>query len=122
VEIHNKTRGSVLSSDAALASSFLSRARGLLFSRRKDLILVSSKEDIASSSIHMVLMTYSIDVLWLDSEKKVVDIRPSVPPFNALKLSTWRIYRPRKPAVYVVELGAGSIKDTVIGDLLEFSK
>lgn len=120
MKLLNKSKCITLSEDAKIASSFLSRARGLLFTSPADLVLVSPREDIASSTIHMFLMSYSIDVIWVDSEKKVVDIKKNVPPFKALNPATWRTYRPKKPAKYVIELGAGSARETEEGDVLLF--
>ena len=68
----------------------------------------------------MFLMSYPLDVAWVDRDLVVVDIKPDIKPFNPFKPSSWRIYRPRKPAKYVIELGRGSLQGTVIGDSLEF--
>lgn len=117
----NESKQQILSRDSQIADSFLKRMRGLLFTKSSDLVLVSPCEDIASSTIHMFLMTYSLDVIWLDSEKKVVDVKKRIPPFNPLKPSTWKIYRPKEKAKYIIELGEGNAKDTEIGDKISFS-
>ena len=120
MKIFNKTRDLVLSEDARLVSSFLGRLRGLILERPKDIVLVAAREGVVESSIHMLFMGYPIDVLWLDSDKRVVEIRRGVPPFNPFKPSTWRTYKPGKPAKYVVELGVGSAEGTEVGDEIEF--
>lgn len=94
--------------------------RGLLFSKPADIVLVSPKEDIKYTSIHMFFMSYPIDVVWINSENKVVDVTKRVQPSSLHKPGTWRIYRPRKPAKYVLELGAGDAKDTTVDDVMEF--
>ncbi|MBN2014693.1 MAG: DUF192 domain-containing protein [Candidatus Altiarchaeota archaeon] len=112
----NKAKKEVIGENAETACSFLSRTRGLMLSKPRDLVLVSPREDIASSTIHMLFMLYPIDVIWLDSEKKVVDLQRNVKPFNPLKPKTWRTYKPKKPAKYVIELGAGVMGETEVGD------
>ncbi|MBN2250496.1 MAG: DUF192 domain-containing protein [Candidatus Altiarchaeota archaeon] len=120
MKIVNKSKDLVLSLDAGIAETLFSRAKGLMLSNPADLVLVSPKEDIPSSSIHMVLMRFQLDVLWLDSSKKVVDLKTSIPPFDPLKPRTWCIYRPAKPSKYVIELGKGGIGPTEPGDSIEF--
>lgn len=121
MRIQNETKNLALSPDAKFASSFFSRLVGLMLSSRKDLILVSPKEDIISSTIHMALMRYPIDVVWADSGKNVVDVKERVPAFSLLKPTTWRTYAPKKPAKYVIELGKGKAGTTEAGDRLKFS-
>lgn len=93
-----------------------------MFSRKKDIVLVSPRENIASSSIHMFFMRFPIDVVWLNSDMVVVDLKKSILPFNPLNRKTWNIYKPRKPARYVIELGVGNSDGAEIGDVLEFEK
>ncbi len=121
MRILNETKKIVLSEDAAYARSFYSRALGLMLSKKKDLILVSPNEDVVSSTIHMALMRYSIDVVWVDSEKKVVDVRKNIPPLGLLRPATWRTYAPKKAAKYVIELGRGCAEGTETGDEISFS-
>lgn len=121
MRIRNETKNLALSTDAKFAHSFFSRLVGLMLSPRRDLVLVSPKEDVVSSTIHMALMRYPIDVIWADSGKKIVDVAHSVPAFNLLKPVTWRTYAPKKPAKYVIELGRGNAGKTEIGDGISFS-
>jgi len=120
MRILNETKNLVVSDDAKFAHSFFTRALGLMLSKKKDLVLVSPKEDIISSTIHMMLMLYPIDVVWADSEKRVVEVALNVPPFNLLRPDTWGTYAPCKPAKYVIELGRGKAGKTDIGDIIKF--
>jgi len=120
MKLINKTKNFVISYEIFIAESFISRMKGLMLSDKKDLVLVSPREDIVASCIHMFFMLYPIDVIWLDSTKKVVDLKRRVLPFNPLNPKTWRIYKPRKRAKYVIELGNGDVKNTEIGDSIEF--
>ena len=112
----NKDKNFVISDETDIAESFFSRFLGLMFSKPRDLVLVSPREDIACSSIHMCFMRFPIDVLWLDSGMRVVDIKKKILPFNIFDRKSWRGYKPKSPARYVIELGEGEIRDTEIGD------
>ena len=117
----NKTRGIVLSENARLADSFGSRLKGLMFSDRRDLVIKAMREGITESSIHMMFMKYPIDVIWADKTMTVVEVMKKIPPHNATKPGTWRVYKPEKPALYVIELGKGSASKTQRGDKVEFT-
>jgi len=112
VVVVNTIRSFVISEDCGVASSFFSRFRGLMFSRPRDLVLVSPREDINSSAIHMLFMRFPIDVVWMNSDMVVVDIRKKIRP-NRLK-----IFKPCLPAKFVVELGVGELGTTEVGDRL----
>ncbi len=121
MRILNKTRGFVISEDAGVVESFFERLLGLTFSEPRDLVLICPEEDKKSSSIHMCFMRFPVDVLWLDSKKGVVDIGKKVPPISITNPKTWRIYTPEKSAKFVVEIGAGDIGKTDVGDTIGFS-
>ena len=117
---YNATRKKALSKDAVLANSFLSRMRGLILSPKRDMVLDAGFDDVPATSIHMLLMKYPIDVVWVDDAMTVVDVKRGIQPFHPFKLRTWRIYRPQKPARYVVELGKGELGTTQQGDVVQF--
>ncbi|MBU2519617.1 MAG: DUF192 domain-containing protein [Nanoarchaeota archaeon] len=56
--------------------------------------------------IWMMFMRFPIDIYFLDKNYKVVDYVRKAKPFNPFKLSTWRIYSPKKPAKYVLEVAS----------------
>ena len=68
-------------------------------------------------SFWMKDMTYSIDIIWIDSNKKVVDITPNLDPKTFPKSFT-----PVSPAQFVLEVSAGfAEKNTIsIGTKVEF--
>jgi len=115
IQVINKNRGFVISESCGVVDSFFSRFRGLMLSGPRDLVLVSPREDIKSSTIHMLFMRFPIDVMWLDSKRVVVDIRKNI------KANSLEIFRPEKPARFVVELGVGKLGTTDVGDGIEFS-
>lgn len=81
-----------------LASSFLSRLRGLLFTRplgaQHGLLIVPC------NSVHTVGMTYPIDVVFIDSKGVIVKINTQLMP--------WRMAR-CKQAYQTLELAAGQV-------------
>ncbi|MBD3388650.1 MAG: hypothetical protein GF416_06240 [Candidatus Altiarchaeales archaeon] len=122
MRVVDETRGTVISEEAELRSSFLGRFRGLMLSGRKDIILECRRESILDSTIHMMYMLYPIDVVWVNGQMEVVDLEKGVRPFNPLKPCTWRLHKPRSPARYVIELGkAGLEEDVKVGDMVSFS-
>lgn len=119
LKVFNKTRGKILSKKAGLADTYISRLRGLMLSPRRDLVFKFNKPGVKAASIHMMFMTYPIDLVWTDEEMKVVDVKWGVKPFNPFKPSTWRIYAPKKPAAYLIELGLNRNPEVGEGDYLE---
>lgn len=120
MEVYNITQKIALSRDVKIADSFLSRLRGLMLSAKRDLILDSGFDDIPAASIHMLFMKFPIDVAWVNGAMTVVDVGRGLQPFHPFRLGTWRIYSPKKPARYVVELGIGKLGTTKEGDEIQF--
>ena len=116
MKVVNKDKDFVISNKISIAESFFPRFLGLMFSKPRDLVLVSPREGVICSTIHMCFMRFPIDVLWLDSGMRVVDIKKKILPFNVFDRRSWRRYKPKNPAKYVIELGEGEIGDTEIGD------
>jgi uncharacterized membrane protein (UPF0127 family) len=58
-------------------------------------------------------MRFTIDLIFLDKDKKVFEIA-TVPP--------WKYYKPKKSASYILEAKKGFIKESelAIGDELDF--
>ncbi len=70
------------------------KARGLMFSKKKNLIFVFEKEK--RISLHMLFVFFPIDVLFLDKDKKIIEIKKDFKPFG--------FYKSKKKAKYVVEI------------------
>jgi len=68
--------------------------------------------------IWMKDMNFSLDLIWLNSDKKVVYIVKNAPPENPART----VYTPKDPALYVLELPAGSVQKAGIktGDTASF--
>ena len=113
--IKNLTKKNVLVRNTKIITSDLRKAMGLMFSRRlkdKALIMVFKYESIIP--LHMFFVFYPIDVLFLNRNKIVVDIKENFRPFT--------LRNNAKPAMYVVELPQGTVKKTKtqVGDKISF--
>ena len=71
-----------------------SKARGLMFSKKKNLVFVFDKGK--KIGLHMFFVFFPIDVLFLDKDKKIIEIKKDFRPFS--------FYTSQNKAKYVVEL------------------
>jgi hypothetical protein len=90
---------------ADVARTGASRSRGLGFrdslAQNRGMLFIWDKE--ASYGIWMKNMRFPIDIIWLDKDKKIVDIkRDAQPCVTACKIS-----RPSGLAQYVIEVNSG---------------
>ena len=111
MKIINQTKGAVLATDAALASTPLARVKGLLgkkeFGHGQAVILRPC------NSIHTFFMRFAIDILFVDKHNRVIKAISNLAPFRLTGICF--------KAVYSVELPAGSIASTNTsgGDILD---
>jgi len=113
MKILNKTKKTIVSKDAERCESILCKTIGLIGTskkQKKTLLFVFNNERIID--LHMFFVFYKIDVVFLDKNKKVVEIKKSFRPFT--------VYISKKKAMYVVEGGEGMVKKTKVGDLFGF--
>lgn len=112
--LHNNV---ILADKVKYYTDIFSRSKGLRFAKplRKGqaIILAASTESIMETTIDMFFVFFPIDVLWLNKEKEVVDLKRNIKPFTPMVI-------PRKPAKYVVELKKGITNNIKIGDKIEF--
>ena len=88
-----------------------------MFSKEiKDYGLVFTFKKDRKWSLHMLFVFFPIDVLWLDKNNRIVDMKENFAPFSLLA-------KPKEKARFVVELPKGTIKnsDTIIGDKISFT-
>ena len=112
-KIRNRTRNSMLATEADVADTSRKRRVGLL---KHDHLPPGQGLWIAPcEGIHTFGMKFPIDVLFLDGKKKVLKLRPHMGP-RKISLCLW--------ASSVLELPPGTIAstETVAGDELEFVK
>lgn len=98
------------------ADSYFSRLKGLMFKKNIDYVLVlkpAKANNRSASSIHTCFMRMNIDVLFLDENKRVYEIK---------QLKPWQIYTPKVGASYILELKEGNIEryNIKIKDKLDF--
>ena len=110
--VKNTTKKSIIAKNAILCKNTLSKTVGLMFSKPKPLIFIFKKEKIIP--LHMLFVFYSIDVLFLNKNKVVVETKEALTPFA--------FYNPKKKAQYIIELPQGAIKKTKtkVGDKIKF--
>ena len=106
---------------AELAVSEEERARGLMFREKilpdQGMLFVFEREDLHSFWMKNTLV--ELDMLWLDSERRVIHIEARVPPCREDPCPS---YGPETPARYVLELRGGEAAANGIkaGDQLQF--
>jgi uncharacterized protein len=98
------------------------RALGLMFRKElpQDRALLFVFDQPAFESFWMKNCRFPIDMVWLDSERRVVHVAESVPP---CKRDPCPSYRPLRRALYVVEMNAGQARRerVRIGAAIEFT-
>ncbi len=114
--IVNKSKNIVIANEHKVCDNIFTRMRGLMFHKRIDdygLVFVFNKDVMAS--IHMLFVFFSIDILWLDHEKRVVEMKRSIAPFTPH-------ISPKNRCRYFIEVQKGTIeeKGIEVGDLIEW--
>jgi hypothetical protein len=112
--VRNIDRGTMLATQAKLASSYWSRFWGLMFRRglnAGDGILLTK-----SSSIHSFFMFFRFDAVYVDRDNRVVKVVHSMRP--------WWVSFGGKGAKDTLELpgGVAAATGTVAGDVLAFEE
>jgi len=98
--------------EAYVADSFAKKMFGLMY--RKDLgkdkgmLFTMGRESREGASIWMMNMNFSIDIIWLDRDFRVVDIKADAKPCKSM----WgcETYSPREKVKYVLEVNSGDAK------------
>ncbi len=124
------TRGDVrinvktLSVDAEVAGNSKDRKRGL--SERDSLPLTGGLlfvfEKAGRWGFWMKDMKFAIDIIWIDENKRIVDISKNVAPEPGKKDRELAVYKPASDAIYVLEINAGlsDFNNLEIGDSVNF--
>ncbi|MFT4343477.1 MAG: DUF192 domain-containing protein [Candidatus Woesearchaeota archaeon] len=99
-------QGKLIAEHAKKVRSILGKTKGLMFQRKvkNPLIFVFTKEQYVP--LHMWFVFTSIDVLFLDKTKTIVEIKEQFKP--------WHYYSPKKKAMYVIELQKGTVQEKSI--------
>jgi uncharacterized protein len=103
--IINKTKNKVICNNKKILSSIFSKAIGLMFSKRiKDIGYVFVFEKAMRADLHMFFVFFPIDLIFLDENKRVIEIKENFKPFT--------VYLPKQKARYIIELPEHSVKNT----------
>ena len=86
-----------------------SQALGLMFRKKQNLVMIFKKEK--QISLHMFFVFYPIDVLIVNKNKKIVEIKRNFKPFT--------FWNSKKKGKYIVELAFPS--EYKLGEQLKFS-
>lgn len=121
----NKSNKKTLVRKIEPADSIWKKTRGLMFrkSMPSDLGMLMDFGRDTKAGIWMLFMRFPIDIIYIDRQNKVVDIKENIRPMSLNPL-TWRVYYPKKPARYVLEVAAGTAKkkETEINNELSFRR
>jgi hypothetical protein len=106
---------------AELAQTDAKRQRGLMFrdslAENQGMIFIFDKED--RYGFWMKNMRFPLDIIWIDAEKRIVDIKKDVP---ACREESCETLMPAAEAKYVLEVQSGFTdrRGIKIGDRIEF--
>lgn len=110
----NKTNGKTLANNVKVCDNMILQATGAMFMPKlKDKALFFKFEIEQNNALHMMFVFQALDVLFLDKNMKIVEIKENFKP--------WRFYNPKQESQFVIELADGVIKNTgtKIGDIVE---
>lgn len=115
--LRNLTTGERLARHVVRCDTFWRRGRGLMFRRAlpedEVYLFVEGRESLAGVAIHMFFVFFSIAVVWLDRDWRVVD-KALARPFRPY-------YAPHSPARYYVEGHPSLLESVSVGDQLELA-
>ncbi len=114
--IINKTKKTIIAKNEMMCTSIFSKFLGLMFCSKIKTPLVFAFKKEESVPLHMFFVFCNIDVIFVDKNKKVVDVKENFRPFTT--------HYPMKKAKFVIETCSGTIKktNTAEGDEIDFLK
>src|SRR3990172_5449589 len=101
---------------ADVANSFYWRMLGLMFRKKLAVdhgLLIEFSKVLGSKAIHGFFMRFNLDLIFIDTDKKVVDI---------CTLRPWSVYNPARECAWVLEVNEWFIEEKNVkkGDVLSF--
>ena len=111
--ITNTTKNTVIALEHKRCRNILAKTFGLMLkSQIIPLVFIFKKEKIIP--IHTLLVRKPIDLVYLNRQMQVVDLKENLIPY--------RFYTPKARAMYVIELPGHSIANSSIepGDIVSF--
>jgi uncharacterized membrane protein (UPF0127 family) len=112
-QIWNLTKNNMLLREAEVADSFSARLRGLI--GRSGLVKDTGLIITPCNSVHMMGMKFSIDVIFVDKNHRIIKIIPNMKK-RSVSPVIWK-------AKYVIEAPAGTVqsRNLEINDQIELS-
>ncbi len=112
-QLWNRSRQTVLAREVELADSSWTRMKGLLGRKPDEFTSGMGLWIVPSQGVHTVGMSFAIDVVYLDSKRRVIHVCHALAPFRIAALK----FKARS----VVELPAGTLAQTQtsVGDVLD---
>lgn len=110
--LKNISNNKIISKKIKICKNSFCKAIGLMFSKKDEelcLIFIFNKEQIIP--LHMFFVFYPIDVIFLNKNKVVVEIKKDFKP--------WSFYNPKNKAMYVIEM-TNKNKDIKLNDKLSW--
>ncbi len=100
--------------DVLIADNFIKRMIGLMYKESLDtnmgMFFMFNGDDY--HSIWMLNMHFNIDILWVNSNFEIIDIRENAKPCTSM--FNCKTYKPKNPDRYIIELNAGFVKNNRI--------
>lgn len=114
--LFNRSKKTLLAHEVERADTSWSRMRGLLGRTSDDFSSGKGLWIIPSQGVHTIGMSFPIDILYLDSQRRVIHMCHALRPF--------RIAAVKLRARSVIELPAGTLAQTQtsVGDELEINE
>ena len=111
-----KSDGTIIATNVELARSLVKQLLGLMFRRSipSDFAMIFDMRWEQYIGIHMLFVLFPIDLVYLDNNRQIVDLR---------HLRAWiGVSHSRKPARYALEMPAGMIErcGMKVGDVLDW--
>ncbi|HET9531675.1 MAG TPA: DUF192 domain-containing protein [Blastocatellia bacterium] len=115
-QVLNRSKQTVLASNVELAETAWTRMKGLLGRKASEFDSGKGLWIVPSQGVHTIGMSFPIDVIYLDSERRVIRVYHRLAPF--------RIAAVKIKARSVIELPAGTLAETRTepGDVLEITE
>ena len=111
--LKNKTTGKNIVKEVIIYRSVWLKAKGLMFTKKiKDKCLIFDFYKPRKVGLHMLFVFYTIDVLYLNNKKEVIEIKRDFRPFTA--------YTPKNDASFVIELPEGKANGIKIKDVMSW--
>lgn len=112
-----KHDGTVVATKVEFADTLFRQMKGLMFRRSipKDYAMIFDVRRERYVDIHMMFVKFPLDVVYLNRDRRIIDIKPALKPWVGFAL-------PKSPAQYVIELPAGSVERAAlkIGETLSW--